>query len=665
MTKALLLILLSFNILLVFAQNTSQGVILDGEKKVPVEYAKIRIKNTYSGVMTNVDGAFRLSHSENDSLIISHVFYNKQTISVNYFKTHDTLFLYQKIQNLPEATIIGSKGEMYDLVIAARENLSQIEQDQFKAFLSIESYDNQTPIEMIQAYYNAEVNANGISDLQLKTGRIGLNARNNQYFVSLGTSNILLRNKLLSSKQNKLPLTPLQVSKRKLRKKYRIHFISVENGLHKYHLVPHESKEELFEAYLYINKGEERIYRIEYAADNIVKIPFVPINPTDSLDSINVELTYNYSYTSSKGALDNIEMNYDFIYKDQYESRKINSHCLLLLYDNHSLFKLPFGTYNATAKSDYEKITFQPFNELFWKNNEVICPSKKAIENEIFFQKNGVLINLDSLKNNNDALQNKVKFWESKRMFLDELNGGFNVALSQEGLRSFHNFRTLSDMYNLDAKIFLDQNKFGTSTQYILKTIINLDESFYYLKKGKNTICFINLYFDIFEVHRRRLEGTLNQYKWRDNQVDSLYQEAMGKLKIDLDQFVRNANRGQNETELMKYIEYIKNELSIDNSLLIEDKELLSDYDMVEVKDELVSKYNYGSALLKIGEFQKALIVLSEVEKEGDEHPWLFYNMGICYLELEQQGMACKYFFKSEENGEILDDSIKKKLCSE
>lgn len=664
MKKTLILAVMLLNYLFAFSQNKIEAVVFDPVKNQPVQYAKVRIQNNNSGVLTNSEGSFRIDHSEKDSLVITHIFYPKKIINPNDFASNDTIFLYQKVQEIVEVTVTGDKEKLYNLIIACKKNLSKMDKSESRAFLSLESYSDQVPLEMIQAYYNAEINSNGINDLKLKTGRIGLSPQDNQYFVSLGTTNVLLRSKLLYSKKNKLPLSPLQVSKRKLKKLYRIKFVSMENGLHKYNLVPKKIKEQLFEAFLYIDKVKERIHRIEYIVDDLIQSPFVPINQTDSIDSINIKIAYNYEYNDTKGKLDNIEMKYNFLYQNQVAERKINSHCLLLLYDDKSLFKIPLGTFNSNSSSDYEKITYQPFNRLFWENNEVICPDKQAVENERFFQKNGVLLNFDSLEHNNEKLKSKIIFWDRKRIFLDQINGEFNYNVSANTLLDYHNLTTLSDHYNLVANIYLDQNEFNDSTHYDLKTIINLDESFYHLKKNNSTLCFINLYFDIIEVHKRKLEHKLSQHKWSEKQVDSIYFDVQEKLNNYLKEFIKDVDYGKNPLQLKDYIDFVLSELSIDNSLLLEDKKLQNGL-LKEVKHNLAIRYNYGSALIKNGKFNEALQVLKETEKMGDEHPWLFYNIGVCYLKLEQKNLACKYFLKSEEFGGELESSVKDELCLE
>lgn len=667
MTRIVLLIIFTLKFMFVFSQISIEGIIYDDLKKEPVEYAKIRVLNKNSGVITNTDGYFKMNLNEKDFLIISHMLYPNVTISSSHFKFHDTLFIHQKIQEIQEVIVIGSKNEVYDLIIAARKNLKKTEEFKSKAYLSFESSSDQTPLEMIQAYYNASINSNGPNELLLKNGRIGLSLHKDQYFVSLSTTKVLLENNLLSSKNNLLPTSPLQVSKNKLKKLYKIRLVSVENGLHNYHLIPNQTiiNEPIFEAYIHINKIEQKIHRIELISKSLKKVPLIPINQNDVIDSFNIQLTYNFNYSDSIGRLDNIELKYDFVYQDECLRRRIDSKCLLLFYDNESLFKLPKGIYNSTSTSDYEKITYQPFNDFFWKNNEIICPSKKDLENEKFFKRNGVLLNFDSLKYDNDVFKNKIVFWAKKRMFLNQINDEFDFNVSTITLQDYHNLTTLSDHYNLEAKIFMDQNKFVDSTQYILKTIINLDDSFYHLQKNKNTTCFLNLYFDLAEVYKRKLESILNERDWTEIQVDSLYYNIVTEMKMALKQFLKNVDHGKNEIQLMRYIDFIKNELAIDNSLLIEDEEFRLIVDGINNDDqiEIIDRYNYGSELINLGRFKEALPILIEVEEMEDLDPWLFYNIGICYLKMEQMDKACEYFTKSGEYGERLEEKIKK-LCN-
>jgi hypothetical protein len=55
---------------------------------------------------------------------------------------------------------------------------------------------------------------------------------------------------------------------------------------------------------------------------------------------------------------------------------------------------------------------------------------------------------------------------------------------------------------------------------------------------------------------------------------------------------------------------------------------------------------------------------LLETEAMGDKHPWLLYNIGLCYWKLDKIKMACKYFQQSAAFGEPLEAEILE-LCSE
>jgi tetratricopeptide (TPR) repeat protein len=137
------------------------------------------------------------------------------------------------------------------------------------------------------------------------------------------------------------------------------------------------------------------------------------------------------------------------------------------------------------------------------------------------------------------------------------------------------------------------------------------------------------------------------------------------EMKMALKQFLKNVDHGKNEIQLMRYIDFIKNELAIDNSLLIEDEEFRLIVDGINNDDqiEIIDRYNYGSELINLGRFKEALPILIEVEEMEDLDPWLFYNIGICYLKMEQMDKACEYFTKSGEYGERLEEKIKK-LCN-
>jgi len=213
--------------------------------------------------------------------------------------------------------------------------------------------------------------------------------------------------------------------------------------------------------------------------------------------------------------------------------------------------------------------------------------------------------------------------------------------------------------YNFSAQIYLDRNEMDSKTYYTSQTIVNTHKSFYYLNTNKNTTCFINLYFDQVEMARREMIKILQRKEWSKPQVDSIFYATTSTLKRQLNRYLNTVDQGENEASLWKFIDTVKSSLNIDNSILIEDDETRVHLDTyVQTNPDYLDYYNYGSALLKIEKYIEAKEVLLQVLQLGDNHPWVFYNLGLACLKLDEKQNACQYFRKSIALGERVEPEL-------
>jgi tetratricopeptide (TPR) repeat protein len=334
---------------------------------------------------------------------------------------------------------------------------------------------------------------------------------------------------------------------------------------------------------------------------------------------------------------------------------------VFLFYDNSTVFDLPYYSIKAASISDYDKIVFQPYNEQFWQHNEVLLPSKKVLEYRDFFNEHGVLLNYENLSEYYSiAFRQSIVTWSEQRLFYTDINKNEMFYEDPSSRFYYHRSKTTPFFYALNLEIYLDRNTFNDSTIYLSKTLIKLDESFYFSYIGKNTTGFINIYFDLAEIERRKMMDVLKQKEWSKQQVDSIYKSTLVKLRQKLEFYIKNAFYGLNEKHFLSYVKQVKEALSIDNSMLIIDDDFL-----IEDEDNIfIDLYNYGNVLYVDGKYEQSLEILLKAYNMGDKHPWLYYNLALNYLVLNDIDNACYFFMKSREVGQQLDPYILKR-CSE
>jgi tetratricopeptide (TPR) repeat protein len=260
------------------------------------------------------------------------------------------------------------------------------------------------------------------------------------------------------------------------------------------------------------------------------------------------------------------------------------------------------------------------------------------------------------LTQHNPIFSNKIIPWSKSRVYSKVINNDYNFNVDSQ-LMNYHNLVSTSDQYNFSVQIFLDRNIHSDSVYYIAKTLINIDKSFYYLEKNKNTDCFINLYYDQVEIMKNNMINSLNKKDWHKYQVDSIFNRTKIALDKRLEKYLNDVNHGKNENAIKRYIEKVNESIGIDNSILIED-EKFKRYINRAIQDDQnynIKLYNYGSSLMKLNKYEEAINLFKQAIKHGDNHPWLYYNTGLAYYNLEDNENACLYFKKSSNLGEIVE----------
>lgn len=645
----------------IFAQDTIQGTLVSGSNN-PLVYAKVKILGTSRGAIANEDGKFILDNvSLEDSLKISQYSVTSRIVSASYFLENDTLYLAKRFQEMDAVEVQGVKGELLKLFDASRIKIAKADPIDSKSYFSLESSADGNPVELIEAYYQGKTRGGRIESLALKNGRIGMSILDNQYFVSLSTTQILQSYNLHKATSSNFPQSPMMLSVRKIKRLYDYRVTSIQNGVLTIEFTPKKeiNRAALFPTTVYLHKPTKEILRVEFKKKNLTTHPFTEINPQDSIKRLDYFAAYNFDASASH-RLERIELNYNVEYKSSNRVRNIQSNGVLLFYNTAETFSLPKYSAIANLYSDYDKIVSQPYNSFFWNTNSAISPSEKKQLYKSYFEQNGVLLNFDELSAiNPKVFANKLIPWSNRRIQLYDINDVDAYEVALRNAKDFHNKVVLSELYELQSFIYLDRNETPDSTHFEVRTLINLDESFFYIERTPFTTCFINIYFDLVEIQKRKLEQQLRKNLPDPEAMDALYQRQQSELNNTLKSYLKSVERGTNRTVLNEYIGLVKDELGIDNSFLILNEEALKIQDsMAHIPDPIIQRYNYGSALLKIERYTEALEVLLETEAMGDEHPWLLYNIGVCYTKLGNDELACEYFKRSEDAGEHLEAKI-------
>lgn len=484
-----------------------------------------------------------------------------------------------------------------------------------------------------------------------------------------------------------------------MKRKYELDIISVGGDNRSiYHLSfkPLNPDSNLFEGEIWINKSNSNILKLTINDRNMKMHPFSPLSPDHKIDSVDFSISYNFKTDSIACSPEYIQFSYKLYYDDNYSVKHITTNGILYFFENGKLFYNPRFSHNdyfsqaietgnitwiidgyesrfnyskgLGTYTDYDKIVSMPYNEFFWNHNDAILLSDKKKSYLEFFRENGVLLNYNelSLLSNAHFNEKKLKWSPNVRVTSEMLNKKNNFSVNSNKNLNYSTTMCFDDFYNLKGQIFMDINQFGDSISVLTSTLIDLDESFYYLQKESYTDCFINNYFDLIELQRLNMLNDLNRHNYSINQIDSVYNLNNIRLNEIQTQYLKECERGSNTEALDKWTKTIEKSLGINNAILFNDticgKRIRTELS-VDSGYSAVEKYNTASTLYNIGKYMEAKELFLDAIADGDNHPWLFYNLALTYYKLGETEDACKYIKLSEEAGEKPDSALIKTFC--
>ncbi|HQA76456.1 MAG TPA: carboxypeptidase-like regulatory domain-containing protein [Salinivirgaceae bacterium] len=580
MNKLLITLILLPFVYVCSGQTRLSLTVLDYKTKEPLIYCNVAVVGKNVGGITNSEGKIIIKAEQNDFVAFSHIGYKTKKISVEALEKCGVVYLEQESTLLGEVTVIADKNYLYDVVDKCRAKLLA-NKNQFltKAYYAIEteSGKTKTPVEFLECYYNATIKGVNIEQLSFKNGRVGLAADSGNYFLSMETSKAIADIELLKNKNN-FPLLPLQCNKRNLKNKFDLELRGVISNLFHIGFQPFNSDTSCFSGEIWIEKETYNIVKINFNVVNTRIHPFTTIYPSsnDAIHNLSLDITHRFRLVDDNSVLELINFEYSFEYESIRDSiffirdarlykRGVFSKSTLYFYDINNPFILPYFTYDESI-SDYQKLSVIPYNTLFWNQDNGMLLSKKQKENLGYFENKGNLINfekLDARKLYNDSsaretfFEGNYYFWSRDKRVL--------VTFPDRPDSKFKSNHLQSDLYNLKAQILLDINEYHDSLFCRSLTVFDTPESYYMLPKDSLTDPFINIFFDICEIERQKLQAELDQRQYTIPEIDKIYSETVAQMDKITYEFLREVQRGHKEQAFRRWNEYVLKELGIDN----------------------------------------------------------------------------------------------------
>lgn len=572
------LLLLAFSLpTLLCAQS---GRVVDAESGQSLPFASIGIKNSSYGTISNEDGFFKISFAETgDTLAFSFLGYESKEIV--FEDLPDLVRLNRKTLELTTLTVSADSDPYFDILAKCRKELKRNTRHQCRAYLEMHTDVLDTPGEVIEMYYNADVRSANLYGLVYKSGRQGLAKIDNSYFLSLSTTGIFQRFKPVEGDYN-MPTNPLELSKGKMKKTYTLSLLSSGDDDPYFHILfePKVDPQKTFSGEVWVDKETYRPIEIKLHIENALVKPFVPIFPSDSL--VDIEMNITQRFDEYQGDLVPSLLRFDYAF-DSYipidktkpigksnlkKIKPVRSDGILFYYKYGEPFINPLFEYRAEL-NDYQKIQNTPYHQAFWDLSSALVQSERMEESLAFFEKHGRLNNhssqvedflFDGMGSNMDHTN---PFWtDTFRLRFDE---DFKENLEAQQIDSRYVVPDRAK-YGLDVEIFLDIVQTEDTVVYYTETVFDIFQSFYNLPSDSLTNPFVNIYFDMGEIARRGMvEKIDNLDELSPQAILEIHEKGMAKLKSEWEAYLDKTGSGSIYKELLHYNEMVKDELGIDN----------------------------------------------------------------------------------------------------
>lgn len=571
------------------AQITIQGVVKDSESRSALPFSSVRVKGTTSGTVANSEGKFILrSLSAKDSIMFSYVGYQTLTLPASLLVTHGTVFLVQKPEMLASVSVFAKEDYLYEMVEQCRKKIQKQSGDRTgKAYYGLETYIEKRPAELLECYYNADIQGVDIDALRLKNGRIGLAVVGSRLFNSIETSKAISLFSLVQ--QNALfPSIPLQYKKKEMQKMFVLIPGRLDEAILHIRFVPRHKSGSCFSGEMWIDKASKSLVQMNISIASAEVFPFESLWD-DSIRNVSMELVFRFFTFADKMVPEYIRFNYSFDYETASSSirilpdtlpdmmRRIETRSVLSFYDYDKPFILPYFEYDP-EESDYRKLSMIPYNDFFWTHNGALLLTEEQKNSLGFYADKGMLVNfgkgnhgknfLKMFSNDTIGYNFPYAFWGTDSRVRLDLRMPQNETWPQDRIRD----QVPSDLYHFDVKILLDVTQAGDTFHAVSYTVFDETQTFFHLAPQPCTNLFLNIYFDICEIERRKMEASLHRNTFTLSQIDSLYNHTTREMERITARYQKEVQQGKNLKETEKWNQYVFDRLRINNMALFKDE---------------------------------------------------------------------------------------------
>lgn len=548
--------------------------ILDAQTRLPIPYAKLYSKQTQSGFVANYEGKFdQPEFHPQDSIRVFAATY--QDVWIVWKNAKSTLYLEPKIQYLDEVSVSPENSEWYNLLSASISmNKKHLVPSQAKAFLDVESFRNGRQVELFQAYYNADMKGYDLTDLKIKSGRYYFSPDSSSLFTSSNLSRAFCMNPIFAENEF-FPGSPFTLNKRQLRKEYRLSFggkYVAENGhtILKINFTPRENLGRQFKGSITLDSNTLAFYQLNYDIQDARVFPYERIQRRQT-SHMSMNIQKFFRPVGNGTVLESIQYTNQMIFENPNRpADTILSKSLLSLFERMNSFLLPdFNFLSADYHGDLRNTLLLQHTLPFWScysSFQKSASQKYFIENcEVLLDQNGTYNVYNPFSGqtiqSRRILESPYQIWSPDyrvRIRERQKNQRESIPVAASTIPS--------TQYDLTVQLLLDFNyDCDNKLFWTTKTVFDPFSSFYNFELTPQALAYINIYFDLAEIHRRLLEQLIAQSDQSIPTIRAIHAEAEKSLETFKKEYSHKVERGNNLQELKRYNDLVKEKLGIDN----------------------------------------------------------------------------------------------------
>lgn len=548
-----------------------------------VQFCNVGIEGSGLGGITNEDGVITMevpSSYSTDSISISHIGYEPQKIKISDIGNEKrVIFLKESAYILPEVEISSNDDEWFKILNKCRSlNIKQKNIYRAKAFYSIESTKDDLPLEVVECFYNADVNGFNVKDLAFKNGKLFLN-KSESGWRTINASETYKRFDVFQE-TDLFPSSILCFGLSGMKKRFNVEMEFTED-LYKVFFSPKDKNGAYFSGYIFIDRSDYSLKQVEYFTDNATIYPFLPLYPDDSISKVS--LSINETFADNGGFVLPELVRYDYSF-DYYSRRygvlhKVESKSFLYLYDYGESFVDPLFDFYADP-TDYRKISLIPYNDVFWKQNYKFTISESKSEKIDYFESGNQSFDYNSstseetifgdaivaqIENNMDNFRHKG-FFETPYI---KWNNDVKLLVHEkrpQSENSIENIIATSQKYKFVVQILLDITELDDSIHWQSFTIFDPFQSYYDYEEHhtENIFACVNIYFALCEDIRLEMEEKIKKNHRSVEDIKQIYSETKNELENFRKKYFREVGLGENLFELRLYNAMVIRKFGID-----------------------------------------------------------------------------------------------------